>query len=83
MVNHIVRMLFNSVELIQIGALLNSYLFQLLNFPINSPRCRIRRFPPNARVAKLVDARDLNNLSTQTGNLWCEWSQIRGNLSTQ
>jgi len=34
-----------------------------------------------ARVAKLVDARDLNTLSTQAGNSWCEWSQIRGNLS--
>ena len=34
-----------------------------------------------ARVAKLVDARDLITLSTQAGNSWCEWSQIRGNLS--
>ncbi len=23
----------------------------------------------------------LKILSTQTGNFWCEWSQIRGNLS--
>ena len=29
----------------------------------------------------MVDARDLNILSTQSGNYWCEWSQIRGNLS--
>ena len=36
---------------------------------------------PSAQVAKLVDARDLNILSTQFGNYWCEWSQIRGNLS--
>ena len=36
----------------------------------------------NARVAELVDARDLANmLSTQDGNAWCEWSQIRGTLS--
>ena len=36
---------------------------------------------PSAQVAKLVDARDLNILSTQSGNYWCEWCQIRGNLS--
>ena len=36
---------------------------------------------PLARVAELVDARDLSKLSTQAGNTWCEWSQIRGNLS--
>ncbi len=37
---------------------------------------------PNARVVELVDTRDLSKLSTQVGNTWCEWSQIRGNLST-
>jgi len=35
-----------------------------------------------AQVAKLVDARDLNILSTQFGNSWREWCQIRGNLNT-
>ena len=34
-----------------------------------------------ARVVKLVDTRDLRYLSTQVGNAWCEWGQIRGNLS--
>jgi hypothetical protein len=37
---------------------------------------------PNARVAKLVDARDLSNLSTRLGNGRREWGQIRGTSTT-
>jgi hypothetical protein len=37
---------------------------------------------PNARVAKLVDARDLSNLSTRLGNGRREWGQIRGTSPT-
>ena len=37
---------------------------------------------PAARVAKLVDARDLSKLSTRRGNARCEWGQIRGNSTT-
>ena len=38
--------------------------------------------PHPARVAKLVDARDLSKLSTRRGNGRCEWGQIRGNSTT-
>src|SRR5688572_19772118 len=36
-----------------------------------------------ARVAKLVDARDLKEIEHPAGNGRCEWGQIRGNSTTR
>ena len=35
---------------------------------------------PLARVVELVDTRDLIKFEHPVRNIWCEWSQIRGNL---
>src|SRR5687768_12062710 len=46
-------------------------------------RVAYNRPAPVARVAKLVDARDLRKLSTRRGNARREWGQIRGTSTTR